>query len=1806
MQKIVHVCLMGMGLWLVNACSDNSTISDYDKAISTTPNQIQISFTTPIVEATQGNIYSVKAEDKIIYFDGKSIDAQYVYKDPYTLLINPHTPLLLPNKDYELKVHLKSLGDSLLKDSISLKLHTNITEIDTRLSPIIQDNDTFSLKAQVELSQVIDMKALINTLDSEKPDEKLIAQAISFKDDNSKSIPFRIQSLSNTEFIILSTAQNTQEKPMSYTLTLKAAYFGLEKDRVLHYEYVPSALEIVSITAFSEQKPYIEVQFSQELAENEYIDNFIDISPNLTLKVAHFSNTLRIDAPFSLTQNYTLRIKKGIKAKNKTQLVKDREEIITFEQILPSVAFSQTGVFLPSNAEHKIAFKSINVKNITFKISRIYPNNTTAYFYKQRLIGATKYSSTSYDYDDYDDYYVNTDGIYADFERLGDVVLEQKFALDMRKNEWIQSQLDLSALKDKKGIFILELAFDKDGVDYEFPDGTSTWRKEQFFRKAKIQKHLIFSNIALLGQQINNKLEVFALDIGTNKPMSSVQISAINRKNQAIAQLNTNSQGFASFDNAEDIMYLSAQKNDETTFLQLNAPISVDGFNVSGLEQKGNIQAYIYTDRGVYRPGETAHIHIVARADSKPITHPIHLSIISPQGKTILEDFALKEQTFGLFSYDFSTDSSAPTGIYRMKAKVGGSEFWHNLSVESVIPNRIKVNIKAPKQVRLDELASADIVFKADYLFGAPASGLNFESELSVGVLNFTPQAYKEWTFTHPSSLSYYAYDSIKGTLDDNGEKEVDFSIHEIGDVGKNLRAYIQTKVFENGGRAVNARESIDVMLYDSFVGIKAPENRYIKLDSDISLPVIVLDNQTQKPITNRKLTYRIYHNLYSWWWDYDSYDSFMRSFKNDRNTKLLTKGTLLSAHEPTTLTFKPNQSGEMMIEIEDESNHTKSAIFLYTSADGEPTFSGKSTHLKIQSDKERYQSGEEAKVYFESSADSKALISLIATDRVIERFWLDAKAGQTQFSVPLKATYAPNIYVSVHLLQNYHTLDNDRSQRLYGVIPIMVENADSKLTVNIESPTNIRPNEKFTVKLSNKESKKVAYTLAIVDEGLLDLTDFVSPNPWAYFYQKLALSLLGFDSYDMIIGRDHGKIWQILKVGGDEAMGASRKDLHQAQRFKPVVFHAGPIMSDDKGRASFNYTMPSYMGSVRIMAVGLDDKSYGSAAQNMQVSAPVVMLPTIPRSLKIGDNFTLAIDVLPTQDNVGKVTLNITSGKKIKLDKNTITLDFKNKTAQTIAINAQVSEDSIGQDFIDIALKSGDFAMQDKTEIDIVPNNPYTTLSQKFTLEPKATLNLNNPKNFVLDSENGYVIISKSPIISIDHRLKWLIQYPYGCIEQTTSAVLPQLFISTLSKGDFIDKPSIVKNINAGIARIAGFQTSDGGFAYWQGGTKSDYWGSAYAGHFLLLAKSLGYYVPESVLQKWINYQKRFAKDEPLSAYSLYLLALAGEPQIGLMNNVYESHFEELKNAQKWLLAAAYKLAGLSDMAEKIAQSLPTKSIDYHEDEKYYRYTYGSPLRDDAIILKAYADIYKTPHKQLLSSITEKLESSSWQSTQTLGYALLALSATIPNEHSTDAKQAIRVNFDKGEISGEDSVKIPFSKESATLISQNTFPLYVNHVWDGILLDNDIKEKAQKIAIKRYFVNEKNEPIDVSSLPSASTFYIVITLDNATEKVNVNNIAITQNLPSGWEIENTRLNTSNDAKDANDDSVSYVDIRDDKIMWFIDSYYGRSVNMRVKINTVTPGSYILPPATAEAMYDNSFLANTTALPVKVTTRDKR
>ncbi|XAK37630.1 MG2 domain-containing protein [Campylobacter coli] len=1495
----------------------------------------------------------VEFKEAIVDFDEMSIDAKINSKNSKILLTKASDSRFLldltyleANQNYKIEFIYKNIP-------IVLEFQTGWIENFTYKAKLEQDEE----KAYLHLNY-----SFGNTYNWQFKDKTQEGLKITL---DGKELAFNLG-----EFSLDTDDIKLLDKPQELVLTYDEKIMGFKEAKVLQFQ-IPSKPKDNDFRLISaEEKDQIAtLKFSKELAENQAFQDFIQISPELNFRAWSVGKELKISANFEPGEKYQVKIAKGLKS-NQGLINKGEEANITLQKDLdPSLVFANDGVFLPSGAEYQVYIKSRNVKKIHLKVSQIFSNNISEYLRYKNLVGK-KDDSTQ-------EAFYSSDG----FNYVAKKVIDKKIELKNQKNTWISSALDLSDLKGKSGIFSVSLSVDANDLDYK---GENVYR---IINKASVSKNLIFSNIALSAQNLNKQLVVHARDFSKNEALENVKIELVSKQNQILQSQNTDSNGDAKFQIQEDdeILYILASKENQISVLRFSNPLSTDGYDVEGDQNHEMIKAFIYTDRGVYRAGDSVHLSVVARENTNPLKHPINFTLINPKNQKIIENRILKSQN-DIYYTQINLDKNAINGLYRANFNIAGVEFSKDILVQSVVPNRIKVELNADENRSLDD-GSLNYELSSKYLFGALASNLKYQSVVYFSPKNYHNSKYKDYIFTNPSSLIISASADDKGNLDEKGRVQSSVEIPEniLNSQGYNFNARIVSEVFEKGGRSVKAVKDVNLNRYDYFVGMKALANSYVSEGETIDFYAIVSDLK-EKLVSGKTLEYRIYQNDYYWWWDYDSYDEFLRSIKQDTNTKLIEKGELTSSSEPMKFSFNTsNYYGQMFIELIDKESEVSTGQSFYVSSWGEPSYADVVSSLKIKSDKNKYKIGQSAKIEFESVAGAKALITLSSNSKIIDRFVMDTQDESTSIELAMKKEYAPNIYVSVSLFQDYNKIDNDRALRLFGVIPLYVEDENTKLDLELKTPDKILPNSDFEIEIQSKDKRAFNYTVAIVDEGLLDLTDFKTPDIWKGFYAKTGFTLKTYDTYSQIIPKF---------TGGDSVLGGLRVDKNRddsAQRFKPVALFNTPARSDETGFAKLKFKMPSYMGSVRVMVVANENDAYGSVSKDIQVSAPLVMLETLPRTLKIGDNFTLLTQIFKTENRIKNATLSVRSKNSlIKISPDTQTIDFKSATNLEVMMDANVSDNRIGKELLEFELKSEDYTYKNEIEIDIKPINAYTYENNTSLIKAGESKEF-IIKDYILGTTNATLKLSPTPILDMDKRIKYLLNYPYGCIEQTTSAVLPQLFLDKFSTE--FDKQKAINNINAAIERYSNFQTADGGFAYWQGGDESNAWGSNYAGMFLILAKQNGYFVPDSMYERWLKYEQNFVQKSvyrdymmDIKANSLYLLAMAKKPNISEMNLLYDN-LNTLSTEAKWQLAAAYKLAGVEDTAKQIASK-----ISIEPDSKYSFYTYGSLVRDEAIIANAYKQIYGTNNEELLQKISDTLLSKDYLSTQSTGYALYAL----------------------------------------------------------------------------------------------------------------------------------------------------------------------------------------------------------------------
>ena len=649
----------------------------------------------------------------------------------------------------------------------------------------------------------------------------------------------------------------------------------------------------------------------------------------------------------------------------------------------------------------------------------------------------------------------------------------------------------------------------------------------------------------------------------------------------------------------------------------------------------------------MYRPGDEINISVIARHQDYtfPDDHPATCKIFNPRNQMVFEQVQ-RQGREGLYNFTFATRPEDPTGNWRAQILIGDSTFDHVLKIETVVPYRLKTEIATAKErlVRQDEILSADL--HSTYLFGSPAAGL--EAELSVA-LRSAPKTfphYQAFIFTN-ELIDYQPVEAVlfKGRLDAKGSAHIEWTLPPLVNAPSALQAVLTAKVLEKGGRPNHRRHRLPIDPYDHYVGLQKPafDYGYTRVGVPVQVPAIVTDVEGN-PVAGRNLRYRVYRGTTHWWWEYENRAAFQRRFKSDRRTEIVSEQRVVSALTPTDLLFKPDDRGQYLIEVADGDDKGHTAAFFVRAYHWGRTPSGEDNEgaLVLRTDRERYQPGDEAVILFPVPQEGSVLFAVEQGGRVIESRWyrLDGTQEEAKIPIAISAAMIPTAYASVSLIQPHAQTDNDRPMRLFGVVPIEVHDPATRLDFDIQMPDLLRPGEPFAVEVQSA-ADSAAFTIAVVDEGLLALTDFHTPNPSESFFQKQRLSVRTFDLFAHVIGVAKGDPFKTFAIGGGFA-AEQRAQRDPRRRFPSVSMFAGPLSTDAAGHAWVQFTMPNYVGAVRTMVVGARGRRFGHAEKTTEVKSDLMVLSTLPRVIGPGDRIEVPVTAFAMADSLGSVEVSI------------------------------------------------------------------------------------------------------------------------------------------------------------------------------------------------------------------------------------------------------------------------------------------------------------------------------------------------------------------------------------------------------------------------------------------------------------------------------------------------------------------------------------------------------------------------------------
>lgn len=1615
---------------------------------------------------------------------------------------------------------------------------------------------------------------------------------------------------------------------------------GLQDNRGERTVDVPPIGEfsMTSVRAVTDPDTLIEVNFSGDLDTRQNMTGLVSLN-NSDASVQIEGSIMRIYGREKLHGDQQLHIEAAVKSARGIPLKNPINEKVTFVEELPGVRFAEKGHVLPNAQRISIPIEAVAVNAVQLTAYEVFPNNIGQFLQDNTMATNEPYT----------------------LNRVGSQLWTKKILLPKTaKSGWQRYTLDVNDLMThKRGSFVqLELAITREFSTYPCENAAGaeesdrdndayTQRKDPcskyyysgsyYSQQNPVNPKQLFvaSNIGIMAKRgEGDDILVLTTDLKEATPLAGATVTAFNFQQQPIGKDSTNSDGMVSVHLEGEPFYLRVTKGDDINYLKVadGDALATHMFNTGGAKSPKGLKGFFYGERDIWRPGDNIFLTFILmdRDKSLPADYPLTLDLYDPRNGKVSTVSAPKP-TGSFYSFKLATAENAPTGNWRAVVRAGGNSFEQTLRIESIVPNRLKMDLAVPEEgLRLDG-KSLKTSLQAQWLTGATAASLKATVQVKLARSKTSFAAYDGYSFDDATrSFSQEPETIFEDNLDENGKADIEATLEINEPPPGMLSATFTERVFEKGGQASTQYKSASIYPFATWIGMRPPagnKSYYGSLDKNENhiFDLVAVDSNG-KPLAKHAIELTVYKLEWRWWWD-EREENEASYISNNVHALKETVSLATDAKGHAQWTFQGNNYdwGRHLIRACDaaESGKTQHCVsrdvYLgYGYNNGDNQAGDAAVTMILSGDKERYKVGDTAVIHLPAGADRRVFVSIENGSRVIKNYWQDVRGSESTLSVPVTTEMTPNAYVFVSTYQAHQQRNNDLPMRIYGILPILVDDPDTHITPVISVPAQVRPQSKLTVKVSEQKGNAMTYTLAVVDEGLLGVSDYKTPDPHKYFYMREALGVKTWDLFDWVVGAYSTDLSRLLAVGGSDAVKKEAGNSRD-QRFPPIVKFIGPFTLDAKATAEHAIDLPPYMGAVRVMVVAGNERAFGKAESTVKVTQPLVIHPTLPRVLGPGEEFNLPVDVFVSEAPFGKADISVDADDFFTVIKGDEQLSFARPGEQMAFLRLKV-KDRTGLAKITVKGKLGSERAQEVVNIPVRSANLPSTVTETKLLDPGKEWTSSLVQHGMAGTNKTILNVSSVPELKMEERLQYLIHYPYGCIEQTTSSVFPQIYLPALMDMSSIQRRDIDTNIKAAIERLKTFQTVSGGFSYWPYQSEVSPWGSNYAGHFLVEARRLGYNVPDSLYKNWLNYQRKQSKslsDDHYAddSYRLYTLALAGEPDMGAMNRLRERLARDPKAGyamERWMLALAYQQAG----QKAVAQELLTQAGHTVLKSDNWHWTYGSDLRDKSVLLMLYYRLGMAEESwSQATEIASELSRGDWYSTQTTAWGLMSLASTFGSS-AQKTNFAVRENGKTWEDvkSAKAMLKRDLDNyQPGKLSVRNTsdHPLYVAVANRGVPANTVEVAESKGLTINVRFEDMDGNMLDEKSLPMGRDFVANVTIKNVSGR-ELNNIALTEVVPSGWQIRNSRLEGL-----ADNTKIEYLDIRDDRQSSFfslshLPNYSSRyywwrnnhriddTITVKMLLNASFAGRFYLPGWQVEPMYDGKIHASSAGTWVEV------
>ncbi|MFW5444032.1 MAG: MG2 domain-containing protein [Methylococcaceae bacterium] len=1509
---------------------------------------------------------------------------------------------------------------------------------------------------------------------------------------------------------------------------------------------------------------------------------------------------------------YTIDVYKNLTSATRKPLKTSISKEIDTRKMPAQVSFASHGSILPVKLAKGLPVISVNINEVDVDFHRI-KTDKMSHFISTWSNNSGRLNQSNY--------------YLREYMAYTDLVYSGRFPINPPKNKRYTTHLDLNSIDKIKqpGIY---LAIMKPAGTYEHQQQVS---------------YFTISDLGLHARMYPDQMTIQVSSLATGESLSDVSLTLIDSKENVVSEIRSDINGQANFNSpSHKALLLLARNKNNIALLRLNSPaLDLSEFKVTGRSYKP-IEIFTYAPRDLYRPGETVTINALLRdADGQTITAPpLNAVIKRPDGQRIKFFTWYPKNNFesqGFYQTEYALPSNAATGQWTLELKTGNNKIHqYHFQVEAFLPERMELLLgdQSVQQNWANRTDTLNISVSGQYLYGAPASKNRLSSKVIVKSNRHPVNAQKEYFFglaDEKPPIEHYELDDIK--LDDQGLATIKLASRWKDVKHSPFTIKVIASLFETGGRPVT--RTIDYQLWPqtSLIGIR-PQTKLDEIPANTPINFDVIKSNKDGLLQGEsEVLATLIKERRDYYWEYSESEGWHYEF-TAKNFTTFEQRINLNSKQPSKLSM-PVDWGSYLLKIKDiQTGQTSSLRFHAGSGwrNKTDTSLARPDRIVMELDKKNYQVKDKVQLHLLPPYAGNGFVMVESSEKPLWFQRVSIPAEGLNLSIPVSKDWnRHDLYISAIIFRPGDAKEKITPNRALGIVHLPLDRKERHLSVDIKIPNKvIRPEKTLTtpVTISGFNPEKETYvTLAAVDVGVLNISDFKTPNPYQWFFQPRRYGVEQRDIYNKIIElTDGGLIKPRFGGDADKRAGGARPD----SSVQIVSLFSGLVKTNINGVANVDLQLPNFNGRLRLMAVAFNEEQFGSAEAEITVAAPIIAEASLPRFLASGDQSTMTLDLRNQSGKTQALSLNLSASSPVKLNTSPFSLILKDKEKQVLHFPL-TAEHAFGQSQISLTVENSASDNDESININrlwhlgVRPAYPAITQVQRKIIAPGKNTNIKPAlENLLLASANSTLSLSTQPPINIAQHLKTLLRYPYGCLEQTISSTNPWLSIDqkTLQSlgldkikinNKVIDINSKPIQIEKGINLLAGMQRNNGSFGLWSSRDPEEHWLTVYAAEFLLDAQEKGQPVAEELINKTllrltqylnnrgIMYGERYSQAPghysfAYKAYAAYVLSRVNRAPLGTLRTLFDHHRQDVKSALPLthLGLALYKQGDKTRGIKAIKESL-TKP----RDTLIYLGDYGSRLRDISVMtyLLNKHPVPVDESKTLIYQLADELNTRQYLSTQERN-ALFRTGIQLISNNKSEWKGQLLLESTMLKLQQKETYTAQFTGPEIPKNIQFSSPIESKrpiYLQFGI---NAYPKTAPKMQMDSIKVERNYYDLEGNSIKPEQhqTGDVLLVHLNVHADKRIKDALLVDLIPAGFELENQNLanNLKTDSFKIRDESIEalqrythikYQEYLDDRFVAAIDLHENQAEHLFYLIRAITSGTYTNPPPFIQDMY---------------------